>query len=401
MPSADLMQVKVTKRGATMAGEEVSTWEDVSKRHLEWSKTQGYILTGGGKAESYYTAERGFPFEEHELPHYHLSRGATTVFGEWTKTKDPCQIVAGVWNRPLFAGGWKHTTEADELVYNVQTYNLFVDLRIPTSRKLSLESSGSEVNSMDALTPEQLRVYARQHVFAGFSVFSRQDGKHFCTRHHCIDWNYVGTPRTRPNKWWIELNEDKTQWKEHSWAKDDHGHSYYFERWQRAIGNTTLPRLALRKSGQHTRDGILVVVGDHFNYVLARDLTGNETRYPEQKSLVELVDAAIEAGDLTTARSYLSIEAGHGRVSDGFKLDLAIPPWNEGKPLWNKDEIKLEGDSLQSFHFIWRNEKWELYDCSFGTLAELKHFFHGKRSSSEPPAVDTSSHPSKVARLES
>ena len=350
--------------------------DNIQNRHLAWSKTQGYILTGGGKAEEFYTAERGFPFDESELPHYHLTQNNTnTVFLEWRKSKEPCSLVAGVWNRPLFVGGWKHSTENDETVFNIQTYNLFVDLRIPTTRTMSLASNGHAINSMDALTPMQLQLYARQHVFAGFSVFSRQDGKPYCTRHHCIDWNYVGTPRTRPNKWWIELNDDKTQWKEHSWAKDDNGHSYYFERWQHAsIPVSTIPRLALRKSGQYARDGVLVLVGDHFNYVLGRIPTDSETNYTDQTTLVDVVDAAVKAGDLTTARSYLTIEAGHGRVSNNFKLDLAIPPWNEGKPLWEKGGIQVEGDSIESCHVIWESEKWELYDCSFDTLDDLKQF---------------------------
>ena len=111
------------------------------------------------------------------------------------------------------------------------------------------------------------------------------------TRHHIIDWNFVGVPRTRPNKWRVEMSASGDVWKvqegglapgqwarsgasaycvrrfgllggssslrharrrtdssfgviclggvhqEWSFAKDDHGQHYYMERWERRCGD--------------------------------------------------------------------------------------------------------------------------------------------------------------------
>jgi hypothetical protein len=347
--------------------------DDLRQNHLEWTAKQGYILTGGGRAEEYFTPERGFPYVEEDLPHYHLGRKEShSIFSKWCQSKDPCSLITGVWDRPLFTGGWKHSTNEDETVFNIQTHNLFIDMRIPKTRSKALDCDKS-TSSLDKLDSTQLRLYARQHVFAGFSVFSSENEKPFCTRHHCIDWNYIGSPRSRPNKWWIEMNGENNQWKEYSYATDDRGQNYYFERWERRAQATT-PRLALRKSADHERDGIIVIVGDHFNYILARELTGKEKEYRGKSTLVDIVDAAVEGGDLSTAHAYLSIEAGHGVISKDWALDCAIPPWNEGKQLWRREELKVEGDSIANCHVLWQNEKWDVYDCSFGSLDELKKF---------------------------
>ena len=64
--------------------DETTQQEQQEQQHLDWTSTQGYILTGGNKAEEYYTTERGFPFVEQDLPHYHLLKGDThVVFHEW------------------------------------------------------------------------------------------------------------------------------------------------------------------------------------------------------------------------------------------------------------------------------------------------------------------------------
>ncbi|KAG7337316.1 hypothetical protein IV203_030139 [Nitzschia inconspicua] len=381
--------------------------------HLNWTAKQGYILTGGGKAEEYYTAERGFPFVETDLPHYHLLQGDThTTFSKWKSSQQPpCKLVCGAWNRPLFTGGWKHSTDQEEEVYNIQTHNLFVDLRIPKSRNAVLPP---DCTSLQELTPYQLRLFARQHVFAGFTVCSEENGKPLATRHHCIDWNFVGVSRPRPNKWWIQFpkesndndksSSDCSKWKELAYAKDDWGQHYYFERWERYPrgiddeGGRLAIRLASsrkRKSTDGTdstdahsrpcdqpKDGILVLVGDHFNYITSRAFSGKETAYPPStvSSLVQLVDEAVAQGDLDTARSYLSVEAGHGTVSSGWKLDCTIPPWNKGRTLsetMGGGPTFVEGPDLASCSILWNGENWELYDCSFGTIDELQKLFEG------------------------
>jgi hypothetical protein len=350
--------------------------DHVLSQHLAWTKKQGNILSGGGKAEEYYTPERGFPFQQSELPHHHLIKGKTQeVFETWRSSALPCSLVSGVWNRTVFVGGWQHSTDKDETVYNIQTHNLFIDLRIPKTRnKILLRGN---FGALEDLGPQELRLYARQHIFAGFSFFAKENGRPLCTRHHCIDWNFVGTVRSRPNKWWIETHPDGNMWKEHAYATDNHGQHYYFEQWERIGGTSNLPRLALRKASTESRDGILVAIGDHFNYVLERKFVGSEKEYPQETSLVDLVDAAVSAGDLETARSYLSIEGGHGRVSSGWRLDCSISPWDEGTALWmygGEGDIQVEGDSIDSCYILWKGEKWELYDCNFRNVQDLSYY---------------------------
>jgi hypothetical protein len=343
----------------------------VQKQHLKWTSRQGYILTGGGKAEILYVPVRGFSFQSIDLPHHHLVAGTThETFKQWRSSKAACSLVTGAWNRTIFTGGWDHTSDKDELVYNIQTHNLFIDMRIPRDRSETFPPG--KHSSLEDLSPLELRLYARQHIFSGFSVFEEEAGRPLCTRHHCMDWNFVGAPRTRPNKWWIQMNEDKTKWKEYSFATDEIGQHYYFEQWElRGVENE--PRLALRKSAGQGRDGIIVLVGNHFNYVLARTLRGGEDDYG-QKSLVAIVDAAVAAGDLETARSYLSIEGGHGTVSSQWKLDCAIPPWQEGTKLWEKGDVSVEGDSISDCHVVWKGENWDVFDSSFQTVGDLKMF---------------------------
>jgi len=348
----------------------------VEKKHLDWTLLQGHCLTGGGRAEELYSAERGFPYKESELPHFHLLKEDThETFRAWRSTQSPASLVTGAWNRPLFVGGWNHTTDCDERVYNLQSRNLFIDLRIPRTREIVLPR---DAKSLDTFTPHQLRLYARQHVFAGYSVVAPEHERPLCTRHHCIDWNFVGHGRPRPNKWWIQTNEDGSQWKESSYATDENNQHYYFERWQRYSNSGPSfdgIRLALRKASSENRDGIFVLVGDHFNYILARELRGDEPDYG-QSSLVTLVDAAVAAGDLETAKSYLSIEAGHGTISAGWKLDCAIPFWNEGSSLsFDRSSIEIIRDfSTLDAAIQWGGFEWDIMDSSFDTVEELVSF---------------------------
>ena len=88
---------------------------------LDWTPKQGRILTGGGVAESLYTAERGFPFEMEQLPHHHLTNGTSvSCFRSWRAQGRVGPLVCGVWNRPLFVGGMEHSSDNTELVYNTQ-----------------------------------------------------------------------------------------------------------------------------------------------------------------------------------------------------------------------------------------------------------------------------------------
>jgi hypothetical protein len=133
-------------------------------------------LTGGGRAEGLYSAARGYPHAEDELPHYHLQRDSSRlVFAAWALearagvatsptaatvaaalelaaaaaapaaaadlkreppppppppvplTPPPPQRMcpppwlAGAWSRPIFAGGGLISTDADEACFNLVT----------------------------------------------------------------------------------------------------------------------------------------------------------------------------------------------------------------------------------------------------------------------------------------
>jgi hypothetical protein len=354
--------------------------EHIIERHLDWSDKQRRILTANGKAESYYTLERGFPFTESELPHFFLLQSTDTtrrIFQEWKK-RSGSNPITGAWKRPLFYGGWENSTDQDERVFNVQTNTLFIDLRIPTTKNRLLLQNVETTFSLQDLTETQLKYYARQHIFAGYSFPSDvnlpdQDAPFdTCyTRHHCIDWNFVGVGRNRPNKWWVEI-EAITQnvWKEWAYATDDAGQHYYCERWERlANASTDGPVVALRKA--QGRDGVIVIVGDHFNYCLGRQDAVD--RAPDGTgSLIELVDAAVERGDLETARSWLSIQGGHGTISTGWVVDAAIEFWTEGSPLWSKSDVCVFGSSIEECHVVWKGERWDVFECSLTSPEDLQ-----------------------------
>jgi hypothetical protein len=347
------------------------------KRHLDWSKKQGRILTANGSADRLYHADRGYPFRPEECPHFHLQSGTTReAYCRWKSEQQELPIV-GVWARPLFYGGWEHSTGHDEVVFNAQTRNLFIDLRIPSSRRQILSS---HFRSLDDMNGEQLRYYARQHVFSGFSKLVREDGRLLCTRHHCIDWNFVGTPRSRPNKWWVDMADNHVRretgafmWKEWSYARDEQGQHYYCEHWERLAGSNPGPVVALRKEDSG-RDGVLVIVGDHFSYVLGRE--HRPYRDGDFGSLVDLVDDAVTCGELEVARQWLGIQGGHGRISSGWMLDNCIEPWKEGTALWKPSSVSVVGASVEECYVLWNNERWYVFDCNLATVSDLSRVLH-------------------------
>lgn len=101
-------------------------------------------------------------------------------------------------------------------------------------------------------------------------------------------------------------------------------------------------------------------------------MTGVEKSYPNATSLIDLVDSALAAGDRATAESYLSIDAGHGIVSEGWLIDCAIQPWKEGTHL---SEISVDGgENVKDCSVIWMGHQWEVYSCSLSTVSDLKNF---------------------------
>jgi hypothetical protein len=404
----------------------------MEQRHLDWSDKQKRILTADHRADDLYTAERGFPFEETELPHHHVMKGDThAVFSQWKKghsnnnnnnnnNNNKCPL-AGAWTRLVFMGGWEHTSLHDERTFNLQTDRLFIDLRIPRTREALLRGK----TSLQDLTPQELKYYARQHVFAGYTrmrmmtAMDHHQHQHpedtstlVCTRHHCIDWNFVGAPRTRPNKWYAEFptrpssssstsssSSPPLTWKEWAFATDERGQHYYLEQWERLPGGDATPMVAWRRRKQQQQqqgDGILLIVGDHFSYILGRDHHHHHQQQqqqqqllcPEHSSLVAMVDAAVDRNDLATARAYLSrIQAGHGRIANGkWIIDCAIEPWREGTSLWETNNnnnnnnhnnvlVVVTGNDLvtsDSCCLQWNDQIWELFDTSLTTLAELQ-----------------------------
>jgi len=423
---------------------------------LGWSAQQGRILTANGKAAEYYDKDRGFAFEKQELPHYYLinhydddkkedddDNSLWQIWKTWrnnavqnnnsSTSSDAPPLVIGAWRRPLFYGGWEHSSDATEHVFNVQTANLFVDLRLPTGRQQYIpQQLANGCQSLDDLPGPALRLYARQHCFAGYSKVQpaakewdkivhlrNTNGKgsntsmtttsfdQVCARHHVLDWNFVGTPRNRPNKWWIQVKKDggngtsSNVWKEWAYATDECGQHYYCERWERLPSSSedddsptkiettsvTIDRVVLalyHHNPTNGETGIIVVAHDHFNYCRGKSTFKNETA--PFSSLAEIVDDCVARGDLTTARKWLGrLQGGHGRVQAGWKIDAAVEFWKQGTPLWVREDVKFAantdsgGDDKDSLWFEsctlkWKTETWHVFDCNLASAAQLEQF---------------------------
>lgn len=375
------------------------TVSSVRQKQLNWSSKQVSLLTCSFQAESYYTEDNGYPFRPEELPHHLLNRRLTvSQFQAWRQDQASSPIV-GAWKRPLFYSAFDHSSQEEESVFNVQTNTLFVDLRIPTSRNPLIQSlRARNVKSWEGLDREELRLMARQHVFAGFSrvqetknasdrsiVLPTQNKDppypHFCTRHHCMDWNYIGGPgRSRPNKWWIELSPSSPNvWKEWAYATDPAGQHYYCERWERLPGSdSSAPIVALRRvfreEDGENRDGIIVVVGNHFNYCIqvlphtATSVTGS--------SFIERVDNALDKeDDVYAARNLLCrLQAGHGHInSREWMIDEAIEFWKEGTPLWNPEkDLQITGYSINDCQLTWNGDIWEVFETNLPTIRDFE-----------------------------
>ena len=350
---------------------------------LRWSDIQGEILSGGGRAEQFYTGARGFPFRRKELPHYHLDRGTThEAFASFIRRQrlGPRWAV-GAWERPLFFGGWRAATR--DYVCNAVSRSYFVDFRSPLARDAALSEARASSRGAGAAAPTglgdcsdlELRVLARQHAFAGYGAW---DGE-VCARHHCIDWNWAPgcvAPRSRPNKWRAEPEWASTAaeadappplaWKEWSHATDDFGQSYYVELWRRTSrAKTWIRAVALRSAGD--RDAVVVVAGDRFAYAVARPPSAPFEPLAEPRAnLARAVDAALEAGRRRDATALLALEAGAGDVST-WTVDRALHPWDEGRrlvdvlPALGAPRVDVQGDEVAlgeaRFHVAERPEE--------------------------------------------
>ena len=331
-------------------------------------------------------------------------------------------MVLGAFKRTLFYGGFEYTCEETERTYNLQTAGMFIDLRIPRSRDKLLNA---KAKSLDDYTPEELRIYSRQHIFAGCTVTSTSetvpssDGGSgsatgmdasasskfdaVCTRHHCIDWNYVGQGRNRPNKWWVAMNVNRSIWKEWAYATDPHGQHYYCEHWERLITledsttdddqSYTVLRLVEETTEEGTKDqewteivdGVIIVCGDHFSYCISRRPSSALVQDHGYGSLVEIVDGSIERNDLGTAKRWLnSIEGGHGLVSNQWTIDCAIQPWKVGTTLWDPADLFYESayssakcESGEPYSILWERRRWSVFDTTEPSMDSLRQRFTG------------------------
>ena len=370
----------------------MSESEDV----LDWSVKQGYILVGGGLLNE--RQQPGRDFDEEELPHYLLRRGLCwEVFTRWRR-EGYTGAISGAWSRPLFAGGWKESTNKDTIAFNLQTPSLFIDLRFPVGRPLNLLMK----KGFSDCSFEDLQYLARQHCFSGYS-FPSQSGTVY-TRHHAIDWNFHPTfPRARPNKWRAELNtDDFMSFKEHSTTLDVNQIPVYMERWQRYDGDSMGMKYfaAMRKckntfpvqenvENGSVRQAVLIVVGNHFAFALDR------TSIPDFKGAPgpggpPLIDFAAQKGDRQSAEAYLSLEGSYGHVlsSDDslWKISKSTHPWREGKSLFfeNNGEKPVIGliptgliaDSPEAsaISMYWGGYEWSVFENSF-TIGELQELF--------------------------
>jgi hypothetical protein len=408
------------------------------QHHLTWSDRQGRILTANGRAAKYWSA---VPFEEADLPHYWLERNETRQsFDSWkagdlarislTDRVDSGAIIVGAWCRTVFFGEWDFSSHKDEHVYNLQSRTLFVDLRIPRSRLEAVVFGSSDRYSsiqsvQDLRRGQELRWYARQHVFAGYSrLTATAEEKEkvagvsigagmisSCVRHHCLDWNYVGVRRPVPNQWWIQVHPDNRDvWREWAYPTNDIRHHYYGEEWKRLVPSSRsnvgkieleVGVVAFRKriAADEDEDGVLVIVGDHFNYCVGRPLVRRGTggaaaaRNDDDdavpygaSSLVELVDRAVAGGDLDTARAWLDrIQGGHGRVSAGWTIDCAIEFWKEGTRFWSsslseEEPVRLVGDSVDACVIVHGRDEWTVFECNIPSIQSLKSFLRLPRT---------------------
>mmetsp|Transcript_18551 Transcript_18551/g.28849 ORF Transcript_18551/g.28849 Transcript_18551/m.28849 type:complete len:379 (+) Transcript_18551:231-1367(+) len=345
---------------------------------LDWTSKQGRILTAGGLANNFTPLSSFVPTD---LPHHHLEDKSThAAFRDFkARTGNRKNLVCGAWDRALFQGAFEHSSNLEEAVFNIQTNTLFVDIRIPLLRDEIIKNNASDTYPR---RPDDVRILSRQHAFAGYTLQEYEAGRPVCTRHHCIDWNFVpnlSVPRSIPNRWWVQMDDTCNVWKEWAYGRDEHGQHYYCERWERLEDDCRGDGfvLALRKSEECDRDGILVVVGNHFNYIHGRKSMFEEGA--EKDSTVNLVDKAIAEENMSLAESYLEVEAGHGKISDDgseWIIDCCTLPWKEGTPfLRDNEEFYIEGNSIDTCFVKWKNERWDVFECSLNCVDELRHIF--------------------------
>jgi hypothetical protein len=268
-----------------------------------------------------------------------------------------------------------HTTDAS--VASLVSSTTTATINTTTTKAMTDPQSQSQQQSPQSLLP-----YANSHC----SYYPM-----CAVRHYAMDWNYLGVGHNRPHKWWVEWKDARQyyrhEWKKWSYARDDHGQHYYCEHWERMDpyqegctldsntsnnnNDTKTPVIAFRRRKSHG-DGILIVIGDTFGYMLDRTLSGVEKGYPDAASLCSLVDLAVAQGDLSTAHAWLSMQAGTGRIRDNWRISRALEYWKEGTPLWYRSDVHICGSSIDQCVLMWKDEFWDLFECNLKTIEELR-----------------------------
>ena len=391
---------------------------------LTWGATQSHILTGGGRLAANFLPGRDFETPT-DLPHTVKARGldaSREQYREWLATgrRDPDSGAVGAWCRPLFSGGWAHSSSADTQVFNLQTPSIFIDLRFPRAR-LS-RPRGFYGATLEDCTNAQLRELSRQHCFAGYALVDRSksntaspspprsspsiDDLPICTRHHALDWNYHARfPRSRPNKWRIEPHPsgDGSQFKEWGFATEPrNGQAIYMERWAllpdsrpssttkkgefRSQHGSKGPWLALRAIDTDV-DAFLVVVGDHFAFARDRVRSLPDFSYAKKGGCGSLADAALQRGDREALLALISLEGSYGHVSGEDKtkgceslplweIECSTWPWREGCRLVEGAHTVWDSHSRLAA-VEWDGVQWEVLENSFGRR-EVDWMFLGR-----------------------
>ena len=363
---------------------------------LSWGSTQSHILTGNGLLSIVST--EGKDFEAHDLPHSLIrNRISKRTFKDWLKRGKVSYAIMGCWYRPIFSGGWMESNDTDTLAYNIQTPSIFIDMRFPSRRPSEILMKRGSLSQCSDI---ELKILARQHCFAGYTYPEESARPLLFTRHHVIDWNYHPRfPRNRPNRWWVELNAKEDSFKEFSFARDSNNVPIYFERWARFHGDsngkeylalrkiTSCPFQALAEGKEPQRDGILVVMGDHFALAIDRSI-----QCPNFESFIpaagqgtgpgDLIDHALSIGHSESARAdvenFLDLTGCYGQISyntqtkaTNWTIIKSTKPWLEGSQLFSHTDVKLKWDDnpeigsineLQSI--LWDGAEWEVLECS-------------------------------------
>jgi hypothetical protein len=400
-----------------------------------WQEKQGAILTGNNALVSYSLLHRDFQL--HDLPHYLLSKKLTRkVFKAWLKANRRSNVIIGCWSRPVFAGGFLESTEHDTAAFNLQSPSIFIDMRFPHSRALTLKTK----TSFRDCSLDELFNLSQQHCFGGYSLPELPlSASQLFTRHHIIDWNYhPAFPRSRPNRWFIQYYQDAKQegndsFKEYCAVRDQDGVPLYYERWARIhptdfqkekylVLRKTLPcPLSLRKANRapqehEIRDGLLIVTGNHFAFIQDRDYNSISSHLENEKVLLlskgrggggSFVHFLTSFSQLTEderrkmIEDYLDLEGIYGQLigsNEGhctWNIYRSTFPWNEDKQLFGSCDDLLP--AFENGEFL--QLKWDYRSTALGLTEDNPNNRRSRRCRGSWEVLECSFTTSEICRL--